>query len=652
MIKLTADMHSPAQENFLGLGAVYHGHAGQPDSAGRVYTEEQCILEAKRAADMRLKIARSFYTWYAYDFERGVWDWENERCQAFYRWLQRMKDANISVALNTGYSNVGELQGDHWQGPCPYKVEGDWDATVQNYAKWVSETYYQLVVKRGFTNVKYFLLFTEPNERSYPTLPYEGADYRYLWYQCARAAHEQLVKDGYRDGIKLIGPQEGINYHQWMTEWAFHEMDCADFLDGGSCHSYCENVIEDEEFYHSGNFAIVMARDDATIQQEVVLKKNTDYTLSVWVRDNFATEVTEDSSVIMGVCNKRSFYRYFRDYSFASDALYKREIKAAELSKEWKRFELKFNSGDEESLQVGIWSNIKRADGVKNAYWLDPIKTKIFKEGAAIIIDDCSLREDATGRELLKDTSFETVNYWYALQSRTIGNDYYTRWCTYEKDAIRALPDKMKTEYWHDEYNCHNPEIHRDHKLHGVYLAVGAVAMMNCGQKTSLMWTLFDQQWPNDHNDNHKCAGDGFYDGDHRHGLMPNLRRTDIPAKVPYHSYYYWGLISRYTGGEGTKTYEGRNLSGGKVQMNVNELPDGNYTITVVNYGDTAEDISIRLNTCFERTFYRHMADSAKIVPDETATLPGIDKVYENVFDTIEDTMPPMSVAVYTTLDD
>ena len=258
---------------------------------------------------------------------------------------------------------------------------------------------------------------------------------------------------------------------------------------------------------------------------------------------------------------------------------------------------------DEESLQVGIWSNVHRADGVKNAYWLDPMK-KIFAEGAAFIVDDCSLREDATGRELLKDTGFETVSYWYGLQARTIGNDHYTRWCTYEKDAIRALPEKMKTEYWHDEYNVHDDEIPRDHPLHGVYLAVGAVAMMNCGQKTSLMWTLFDQQWPNDHNDNHFCAGDGFYDGDHRHGLMPNLRRSD----VPYHAYYYWGLISRYTGGEGTRCYEGRNLTGGRVQMNVNELPDGNYTITVVNYGETAEDVEIKLNTYFDRTFYRHLA--------------------------------------------
>ncbi len=652
MIKLTADMHTPVQENFLGLGAVYHGHAGQPDECGRVYTEEQCILEAKRAADMRLKIARTFYTWYAYDFERGVWDWDNERCQAFYRWLQRMKDANISVALNTGYSNVGELQGDHWQGPCPYKVEGDWDATVQNYAKWVSETYYQLVVKRGFTNVKYFLLFTEPNERSYPTLPYEGADYRHLWYQCARAAHEQLVRDGYRDGIKLIGPQEGINYHPWMTEWAFHEMDCADFLDGGSLHSYLEKVIEDPSLYHSGNQSIVMARDDATIQQVVNLKKNTDYTLSVWLRENFATEVTEDSAVVLGACSKGSFYRYFRDYSFISDADFKFTIPAKELTKEWKRFEFSFNSGDHEKLQIAIWSQIRRADGVKNAYWLDPVETTIFNEGAAIIVDDCSLREKGSEKELLMDPGFETVNYWYGLQVRAIGNDAYIRWCNYERDAIRALPEKLKRNYWHDEYNSHNPFIHRDHKLHGIYLALGTVAMMNCGQQASLMWTLFDQQWPNDHNDNHLCAGDGFYDGDHRHGLMPNLRRTDIPATVPYHSYYYWGMISRYTGGEGTKCYTGINHSDKKVEMNINELPDGNFTITVVNYGDTAEDITLNYNTYFGRTFYRHLADSAVVTPDETATLPGIDKVFENVCDSIIDTIPPMSAAVYTTMND
>ena len=68
MLNLKVDMQNPVQENFLGNGAVYHGYAGMPDKFGRVYNEQQCDIEADRAADMRLKIARTFYGWDAYDF--------------------------------------------------------------------------------------------------------------------------------------------------------------------------------------------------------------------------------------------------------------------------------------------------------------------------------------------------------------------------------------------------------------------------------------------------------------------------------------------------------------------------------------------------------------------------------------------------------
>ena len=50
----------PVQENFWGNGAIYHGFAGMPDDACRIYTEQQCDMEADRAADMRLKLARTF----------------------------------------------------------------------------------------------------------------------------------------------------------------------------------------------------------------------------------------------------------------------------------------------------------------------------------------------------------------------------------------------------------------------------------------------------------------------------------------------------------------------------------------------------------------------------------------------------------------
>lgn len=148
----------PVQEDFWGNGAVYHGYAGMPDDAGRVYTEDQCIIEAKRVTDMKLKVARTFYKWWAWDEKTNTWDWDNEIMSAFYKWLQRMKDGGVTVALNTGWCSPGDIDSTGWNGKSPFTVEGDWKASVQNYADWVSETVHQLVEVRGFTNIKILVL--------------------------------------------------------------------------------------------------------------------------------------------------------------------------------------------------------------------------------------------------------------------------------------------------------------------------------------------------------------------------------------------------------------------------------------------------------------------------------------------------------------
>ena len=647
MIKLTADMTRPAQENFLGLGAVYHGFAGQPDDAGRVYSKEQIELEYSRVRDMRLKVARTYINWYAWEPETGKWNWENERCEAFYNWCRALKEMGVDIAINVGWTNVGELQGDHWQGFCPLKVPGDWDKTVENYANWVCELYYQLKIKRGFSNVKYFLPFTEPNERSYPSLPFEGADYRFLWEQAARAAHKALCERGYREGIKLIGPQEGLSFRPWFNEWAWNERHCEDFLDGGSMHNYLLFPESPKEDIHSGKKSILIPHGYAQIQQPITLSPHTNYTASVWIKSKISAETKDNSRILWGLFGKGSLHHYFMDYCEPQDAVFTMEIPESELSRdEWRRFEFSFNSGEHTSLNACVYSVINRKDGKVDRTWFyDGGLPPLYADGAAVICDDFSIK-DEDGRELVRDGGFETSTEWYTFRCKPLCFDAYTTWLGYEHDAISILPQKLKTEYWHDEYNSFAGSFHggRYEKEHGVWLALGGIAQMNGGGKCSLLWSLFDQQWPNDH----RTTGDAFFDGEHRWGLMPSLFRS----KTPYPAYYAWGMVSRYTGGCGTKTYEGKSLSGDKVAMNVNALPDGNFTITVVNYSGETKDVCLEYNTHFGKDFYRHRYIASETQPDENAVLPKTDKVFKNVANKICDTLPPMSVVVYTTLDD
>ena len=163
--KLSVNFKKPVQQNFLGCNAIYHGFAGLPDCDGRVYTPEQCELEADRAAKMGLKIARTYFKWYAYDQATHTWNWDNETMTAFYRWCERMQKRGIDIALHTGWCNPGDVNSSSWGGFSPFHVEGDWPQSVENYAAG-QRNRTSVGGTAGFTNIKYLMFFTEPSRAS------------------------------------------------------------------------------------------------------------------------------------------------------------------------------------------------------------------------------------------------------------------------------------------------------------------------------------------------------------------------------------------------------------------------------------------------------------------------------------------------------
>ena len=152
---LKIENNKPIQTNFLGHNAVYHGYAGVSDDVGRVFNREQCELEADRAKDLGLKIARTIYNFWGYDKAKQSWTWNTPDFNAFCAWVQRMKDRGIDIALNTGWLNIGEIMSCSWRAPFPGTVKGNWQQSLQNFSWFISETLHQLIEVRGLTNVKY-----------------------------------------------------------------------------------------------------------------------------------------------------------------------------------------------------------------------------------------------------------------------------------------------------------------------------------------------------------------------------------------------------------------------------------------------------------------------------------------------------------------
>lgn len=245
---LSVDLDTVVQDNWLGVNGVYHGYAYQPDSGQREYTEAQAQTEFDRLGSMRFHIARTYYN-YEYAKHAQWFDWESDRMQAFYRWLEQMQQRGVDVALQAGWWLPGDLTNTSYPASfaiSPFATKMTWSEKVEAWAEWVSESLYQMIEVRGFTNIQYVLLFTEPNYAS-GDLPKDCDSLRQAWLDCAEALHKRLVADGRRDWVQLVGPNEGSTTTSDMVYWAAKNAD--DYLDVYSSHAYLFDLAADRDLY-------------------------------------------------------------------------------------------------------------------------------------------------------------------------------------------------------------------------------------------------------------------------------------------------------------------------------------------------------------------------------------------------------------------
>ena len=606
------------QENFLGNNAVYHGYAGLSDDAGRVYDEALCELEADRAAALGLKVARTYYKWYAYDFEKNCWDWNAPDFEAFCRWAGRMKDRGIDIALNTGWCSPGDILSNHWGGQSPFTVAGDWKKSVEKYAEWVSESVHQLVEVRGLTNIKYLVFFTEPQygsgERPQGLSTYD------VWYDATRAAADRLMKDGRRSLVKLVGPNEGSTIDTKMLAWV-HEKD-PELLDIYTCHNYLTAKLTLKPYL--GNFGAAVATRGGRVQAPVLLKPDTEYQVSAVLALSCKDRLTVSGNVQFGIYQKpagteKSFTAGGQPTSrLAVDSTLM--LDAARLTEDWQTYTFHFKTGRQVDRAVaGVFCDV-------------------IQEESQVSIGFVSVKEAETGKELLPETGFADLTAWQAVAA-TVGSDSsYESWMLWVNRALTYL--NADESFWYDEYNTGGSFPEYDTPAHGTDLAIARVAFMNSGIQSSLMWTLFDQQWPNNHTEQ---AWHRYHDGDHRFGIMPVFQRTLKP-----HPAYYAIQLTGYTGGgPGTRVYAGEGED--KINLTMTEQPDGTLTVLAVNDNDTKREVTIRFETALAgETMYRYLYDPATICPDENATPIAVSRVIEKVTDSITDVLPAGAVVVYT----
>ena len=226
--------------NWIGFGGIYHAFMFQKDDDGREYTKEQCETELARVYNMRLRLARTYYRYEYSHTADGFWDWDSQDMRALSRWCKCLQDHGIDVALQACWWCPNDITNS------PFSLgTNDWGEMCRRYGNWVSESVHQIVEVCGNINVKYLMLFTEPGWTS-EHLP-EGLEQYDAWLDCARAAHNALVRDGRRHLVKLVGPNEGSTDTSDMVKWTAEHAN--DIIDIYSSHNYIQHTNYDTDTY-------------------------------------------------------------------------------------------------------------------------------------------------------------------------------------------------------------------------------------------------------------------------------------------------------------------------------------------------------------------------------------------------------------------
>jgi len=228
---------SVLMNDFLGVNGVYHGFAFMPEQITKGMNDDDRKREFSRVKNMDLKIARTWYRtdWACGDNMYNDFNWETEKMKAFYLWLDKMKELKVDVSLQTGwwftkdtYPWVAGKEPNDTVGPKP-------DKDPERFAQWVNESLYQLIKVKGYTNIKYLSLFTEPLNYKAGIIPKGYTEAEYYDKVCTEI-HKKLVQSGLRSFVKLVGPNSGSTGTAAWVGWSVENMN--EVIDIYSWHTY------------------------------------------------------------------------------------------------------------------------------------------------------------------------------------------------------------------------------------------------------------------------------------------------------------------------------------------------------------------------------------------------------------------------------
>ena len=196
----------PITNTFMGNGAgVYCAYNFlEYFQVGLPIKEKFVEKEFERFQNMGIYQVRSKldYKWF-FDEDKQAWDFNSKNAKAVYQWLDLTKKYDIEVMFNPwSFAWIENLELPANQMPNPDTEYLRTDSFEENSKRWCNVTaeFYKNLYARGYNNVKYLMVFTEPLN----THTDENSAQHYV--DNLKRLHTTLKNYGLRDKIKIVGP--------------------------------------------------------------------------------------------------------------------------------------------------------------------------------------------------------------------------------------------------------------------------------------------------------------------------------------------------------------------------------------------------------------------------------------------------------------
>jgi len=240
-------------EDFYGLGVNCLPMALMPESRATGYNEVYWELERKRIIMCKPSVARLWYQpdWTIEnleDYKAGIYNFDAPKMESVYKYLDAFKEAGTEIELNFGWkASKDKCEWFNLQNP---DTQTPWNSAPDHldlFAKCCSATIKELVVNRGYDNIKYLAFYNEANYGEYGDkgdYNIQGRKVKPYYAKMFRMVMEQMKEDGTYSLIKPWAAEISGYDHDQLGWTKFIAEELSEYSEVTTHHRYSYSYDE------------------------------------------------------------------------------------------------------------------------------------------------------------------------------------------------------------------------------------------------------------------------------------------------------------------------------------------------------------------------------------------------------------------------